>query len=504
MDNAVIRTQTIPHSQLGFLMWILTTADQSSNSPWVKVERANTSLSVIMNGIPIESLPQTFKDVVTVARELSVRFVWIDSLCIVQDSALDWEVESRRMGEYYANSLLTLAAISASSSSGGLFSRRNPLELSPCPVAIKLPGSNSYTFGFSKPSRVEDPSKRTDGFQRPPLWQRAWVLQERLLSPRLLMFSTTQMSWRCRSKEASEQTPEGSSMWIGRSNEDRVVKPILDRLQRQDSGATEQVASTTDPDISVSDMKDIYDAWYDLIMLYGKCNLTYASDVFPAISGIASSISRASGDWYVAGLWKSDLHRGLMWTAPDSTSSRADLREYRAPSWSWASLPATCTFFVRELIQDKPDASCMDIEDVVVHVKGANPFGEISSARLQIKAFLKPAWPYFREGDIDPLLEEIKTRSRSGDSLFDLNTLNPVGRYTPDNIDRRHITQIWCSPVMTEIHPASRMKENQIGAQCVALYPLDKERMVYMRVGFAWVHDFEWFSDCVKTSYYVV
>ncbi|OAP60516.1 hypothetical protein AYL99_05518 [Fonsecaea erecta] len=462
-----------------------------------------------MDGIPLGSLPQTFNDTVTVARALAVRFVWIDSLCIVQDSALDWEIESRKMGEYYANSLLTIAAINASGSSGGLFSQTSPLELAPYPMAVTLPPPTLLTPGFFRPSHVEDPSRKTDGFQRPPLWQRAWVLQERLLSPRLLMFSTTQMSWRCRTEEASEQIPEGSSMWIGRSNEDRVVKPILDRLQKL-GGDTfigpDEIPSTRIPDEATRDTKAIYDAWYDLVMLYGKCSLTYPSDVFPAISGIASSIHRASGAQYVAGLWKPDLHRGLMWTAPDSTSSRTDLREYRAPSWSWASLPATCTFFVRELIQEKPDASCMDIEEAAVQIQGANPFGETSSGRLRVRGFLKPACPYFRDGGLDPLLEEIKAPAhwRSGDNLFDLNTRTPVGRYTPDNIDRKHIAQIWCAPVMTEVHPASRREENKIGAQCLALYSLDLARCEYMRVGFVWVHDFGWFSDCAMSSYSVI
>jgi hypothetical protein len=469
-----------------------------------------STLKERMTGISIDSLPQTFKDIVTVARELPVRYVWVDSLCIVQDSDVDWEIESGKMGDYYTNSLLTVAAISSSDSSGGLFRRRNPLELSPCPVKIKLPQPNLTgpptipISGFFRHARVEDPSNRTDGFQRPPLWQRAWVVQERLLSSRLLMFSKAQMSWRCRSKEASEHMPEGSSRWIGWSNEDRVLKPILDRLQRSGRKLGEKTPLVVHTNEARSDLKDIYDAWYDLIMLYGKCNLTFASDIFPAISGIASSISRASSDQYVAGLWKSDLHRGLMWTAPDSTSSRADLREYRAPSWSWASLPATCTFFVREIIQDEPDTSCMEIEDAEVNIKGANAFGETSSGRLQIKGLLKPAYPSPRDGGRDQIFDAIEARSQNRDSLFDLGEGIGVGRYIPDNSDRMHLTEIWCSPIMTEVRTRSKKKEKQIGAQCLALFPLDRSANIYMRVGLAWIHNFGWFKDCRESSYCIV
>jgi len=123
---------------------------------------------------------------------------------------------------------------------------------------------------------------------------------------------------------------------------------------------------------------------------------------------------------------------------------------------------------------------------------------------LQINGFLKPAHPYFREGGLDTVLEGMKALSRSGDSLFDLDTRSAIGRYTPDNLDRKYIAQIWCSPVMTEVHPASWGRKNQIGAQCLALYPLDEARKEYMRVGFVWIHDFEWFGDCSRSDYSII
>jgi hypothetical protein len=471
------------------------------------LKTTRSTLKERMNGIPIDSLPQTFKDTVTVARELPVRYVWIDSLCIIQDSDTDWEIESGKMGDYYRNSLLTIAATSASDGSEGLFKSRSPLELIPCPVKIKLPKSNPASplklpiSGFFRHAYVEDPSNKTDGFQRPPLWQRAWVLQERLLSPRLLMFSTLQLSWRCRSEEASEHMPEGSSTWIFWGNEDLVLKSLLDRLPRSGHMLEEETPLAAHLNEAKPDLKAIYDAWYDFVMLYGKCDLTFASDVFPAISGIASSISRASGDQYVAGLWKSDLHRGLMWTAPDSTSSRADLRYYRAPSWSWASLPATCSFFVRQMIQDEPDTSCMKVEEAVINIKGANNFGQISSGKLQIMGLLKPAYPFPQDGVTDEIFDAITAHSRNRDSLFDLRKGIGIGRYIPDNSNSMHLTEIWCSPIMTEVRTGPKKNEKQRGAQCLALFPLDRSANIYMRVGFIWIHSFDWFKDCREFSY---
>jgi hypothetical protein len=85
------------------------------------------------------------------------------------------------------------------------------------------------------------------------------------------------------------------------------------------------------------ELTQVHNAWYDLVSLYTECELTIASDIFPAISGIASCVASAAQDCYVAGLWTDDIHRGLLWSAPDSTTCKPDLRQYRAPSWSWAS-----------------------------------------------------------------------------------------------------------------------------------------------------------------------
>ncbi|KAF2264371.1 HET-domain-containing protein, partial [Lojkania enalia] len=226
-----------------------------------------------MRAIPLSSLSQTFRDAISTVRSLNIPYIWIDSLCIIQDDPNDWAFEAAKMGSYYLNSLFNIAAVSASGGSEGCFMEYNLVKITPY------------------------------GYIRPKLWQRAWVLQERLLSPRLLLFSDTQMSWLCRTEEASERVPEGTSN-IG----------------------------------SEEGLTDLYNSWYDLVMLYGKCDLTVKSDIFPAISGIARGIGRATGDEYYAGHWKNDFHRGLLWTAPDSTVSKAELRGYRAPSWSWASI----------------------------------------------------------------------------------------------------------------------------------------------------------------------
>jgi hypothetical protein len=97
-------------------------------------------------------------------------------------------------------------------------------------------------------------------------------------------------------------------------------------------------------------MEGLYNAWYDPVNSYAKHGPTVPANIFPAISGLASRLGRILGDNYVAGLWKGDLYRGLPWSGVSSIMRLQPLDRYHAPSWPWASLPATYAFAVRGTI----------------------------------------------------------------------------------------------------------------------------------------------------------
>jgi hypothetical protein len=80
--------------------------------------------------IPWLSLSRTFQDAITITRELGFRYLWIDSLCIIQDDKKDWERESAKMASIYADSWLTIAAALGIDGDSGCFSSRlgNPFE----------------------------------------------------------------------------------------------------------------------------------------------------------------------------------------------------------------------------------------------------------------------------------------------------------------------------------------------------------------------------------------
>jgi hypothetical protein len=465
------------------------------------ITTTKSTLEERMKNIPWEHLSRTFRHAVTIARFLEVRYLWIDSLCIVQDDEDDWANEASNMGRYYMNALITVTAVSSPGGDTGCFMERNSNKLSPTPINIAFPPLRTESHGlvragYIRPSVSWDPVDDTRGFQRQPLWQRAWVVQERLLSPRLLLFSHVQMSWRCRSQQASERIPEGNDRFTRHSPEE-VLRPVILGLQKFDSMIRDSTINAAAPLID-DQLTSVYNAWYDLVMLYGNCHLTIKSDIFPAISGIAKAIAIATGEEYSAGLWKRDLHRGLLWTAPDSTSSRQDLREYRAPSWSWASLPATCTFRVRELVANNVNTSCFTVENVSIALETANPFGAVLGGNLQIQGVFKKCHPYQGQG-LNPTMIDNSEINDSSEGLFDLQSGIIIGKYFADNVDRKYLTEVWCVPVWSEDRYAGEKE-----AHCLALQLLDKEKWIFMRVGYAWIERFDWFADCCSSLFSIV
>jgi hypothetical protein len=90
----------------------------------VRTSRAN--LASYQRALPLASLLRTFCDAVTLTRCLDFRYLWIDSLCIIQDDSDDWARELLRMGDIYRYAVLTLSAASATNRADGLLMLRDP------------------------------------------------------------------------------------------------------------------------------------------------------------------------------------------------------------------------------------------------------------------------------------------------------------------------------------------------------------------------------------------
>lgn len=163
-----------------------------------------------MEQITMDSLSRTFQDAIQTCRELDVRYIWIDSLCIVQDDKDDWASESQQMCDIYRLAHLTISAAHASGGNVGCFVERDGLVYLPFTLQFsRMHGTKPKRTLFT-PFPRNQPSIPVDKAE-PPLYGRAWVLQEQMLSTRMLCYEVDQMRWECLSTHGSERSPLGGA-----------------------------------------------------------------------------------------------------------------------------------------------------------------------------------------------------------------------------------------------------------------------------------------------------
>ena len=281
---------------------------------FVPIRLLTTNISEFLKGIPLSSIPRTFREAVETTRALGLSYLWIDSMCILQDSAQDWAAESNRMYEIYRHSYLNLAAVASTNATCGLFRSSSPLSTIPCNVMVgrgkyQEPALTNYTPGTNR-------SKKDL-----PLLSRAWVFQEILLPSRVLLFTRDEICWECNEMSTTETYPNGESV-----HREGKIEPFTDRVIpfRKDWR-----------EISEGSSSSRYDLWDKVITHYSRKEMSKAEDKLVAVAGLAEDLGRIWPEAeYLAGVWSFELIHGLLWHCFGRTKTRF----YNAPSWSWASV----------------------------------------------------------------------------------------------------------------------------------------------------------------------
>jgi hypothetical protein len=322
------------------------------------------------NGIPCDKLPKSFRDAVTVTLRLGLEYIWIDSLCIIQDSTEDWQQEASQMHKVYRNADVTIAATGAHNSTEGLFFDRHPDWIRPCLVSIARNDSTNEAFV------VHDTAMWTDGIDKTPLNRRAWVLQERRLSRRIIHFSREQIFWECRTAVACETFPSGPFQPTSREH-DAYKFPAKVMDQTQDSPAEVEV--------------DVARLWNAVLEHYTQADLTRATDKLIAISGLAKTFARNYADRYLAGMWESSLVLQLPWTVRGTENQNKPIEQYVAPTWSWSSRngPIRWSPFYR-MRTSFPATELARVVDVQLEPSIDDPFGKLQGGYLRIEALALP------------------------------------------------------------------------------------------------------------------
>lgn len=333
----------------------------------------NSSHEQLRRGLDLARLPNTLRDAMEVTARLGFRYIWIDALCIIQDSPDDLAAELPQMASIYRQGALTIIVASATSADKGfllppqgLHDRFTPVQVGP----IDADERRGVSFF------VGDTSMQAQAFQNEPILLRAWTLQESTMSPRRLFFASDGVSWEC---------TECVITYLGASPIfDTDFLSLCKRASRYKNGRSE-----------------LYSRWLNLREEYCARALTFSSDKLNAFSAVASEIAQMTGWTYLGGLWKEYLVDDLLWRCnpakpvvdveasdyPLLKSAAAAAAQSVAPSWSWASVAEGWIYSIYEPHARSPFPG-FEVLDCQIEAGGAGPFGSVRSGVLDLKGIL--------------------------------------------------------------------------------------------------------------------
>ncbi|KAH6879531.1 heterokaryon incompatibility protein-domain-containing protein [Thelonectria olida] len=347
---------------------------------YAKTTESNIQSRCSPLGIAWEELPQTFRDAVAVTERLGFEYIWIDALCIIQDSPSDWEAESRLMSEVYSYCALMLSSDASSDTNVGFFRSAN-MSTKPWPAL----GSNSAVrasfslthrvYGLMPPMYI--PFEQSHIY---PLSTRAWCYQEGRLARRVVHFSVDEVSYDCVDGvecQCGSWGPEGYK--YGTNSWHKTLPHTTCTAEEKHS------------------------LWLYTVTMYSERDLSFPTDRFPALSALArqfhfsgSTKSESSPaetprkftdidlGVYMAGFWSNFLLGDLFWYVDYRPGARiSTTSSYVAPTWSWASVSGGINW-------GKPGTLCVELISVHCDSSGSDDLGKMTYGELVLKARIVP------------------------------------------------------------------------------------------------------------------
>jgi hypothetical protein len=294
-------------------------------------------------------MPATIRDAVAVTRNLGIRYLWVDAVCIAQDDEADKTREIKAMGQIYKNAMVTIAAASSPSVKSGFLEDR---EINKFPVPLSLPGRGYGTLWI----RTEPQSSRD--FE--PLDKRGWAFQESLLSSRILYYGSKDLIWKCQ---------EGLSRVFETHN--------LGSLRASASLPLVDFNNASPNTVSVNSF------WSWIQWDYSVRKLTLSEDRFCALGGIAEELQRVSKDTYMAGMWKSSIIESLAWSRNKNVRKKDEQHlPHLAPSWSWLSTLHPVSIWHIDEGDEKSELISWSVD----LAEKTSPFGHVLGGTLHIMA----------------------------------------------------------------------------------------------------------------------
>ncbi|KAI9771982.1 MAG: hypothetical protein M1839_002575 [Geoglossum umbratile] len=336
-------------------------------SPRLLTERK--TLTQHCRGISLDEFPKTLRDAIRIAKALGFRYLWIDSLCIIQGDDLDWAEQGAAMTDIYGLSTLNVSASSSRNSNEGIL-----MSLPDHGIKIGYSRHHDADSGWEA-IFVGHPNETLD-LEENHISSRGWVFQERLVSTATLHYTNEGMVWECASGISLEHDQSLSSVrWKA------DWKAVMDRKSptpKTPSNVRQTEVTANDP----------YENWNDWVCAYSQRNLSDVKDKFPAIAGVAKTFASVFGLTYAAGLWEENIVSGLLWRRYSRTRTLTRFKEYVAPSWSWASVHGRLEYRNVNIIESKKGLN-LKVSSVNIDEEHPETFGRVRGGKIVAEGLLQ-------------------------------------------------------------------------------------------------------------------
>jgi hypothetical protein len=281
------------------------------------------SISEISNfpaTLDLQSLPSTVADAIEITRRLRYQYLWIRDFHSSEDESGE---DASELVDIYGRAVLMLSATTGEDANSGIFHDRHVLY--------------SPALGSNKDRYLRQQLLHWSlDIEESPLAARGWAILEKLLAPRIVHFTQRQMIWECASGyqyEASRVDDKKVESDNGREwHRKKVVQPYIENALQNRPKNIEKLDNHAD---NIKQLERL-EAWHHCIDEFSSGFLSAPSHKLLAVAPLASAIDDGNMGQYLAGLWSDNIAFGLAWSRGYALLKPA--QEYRAPSWSWASV----------------------------------------------------------------------------------------------------------------------------------------------------------------------